>query len=49
MMVFSEFAALITLTAIEIVLGIDNIIFISILSGRLPQEQQNKARFIGLF
>ncbi|MGB5528668.1 MAG: TerC family protein [Ignavibacteriaceae bacterium] len=40
--------ALLTLTVLEIVLGIDNIIFISILSGKLPQEQQNKARLIGL-
>lgn len=41
-------AALITLTALEIVLGIDNIIFISILAGKLPQHQQQKARTIGL-
>ena len=40
--------ALSTLTALEIVLGIDNIIFISILVGRLPKEQQKKARFLGL-
>lgn len=40
--------ALITLTALEIVLGIDNIIFISILAGKLPQHQQQKARTIGL-
>ena len=40
--------ALATLTAVEIVLGIDNIIFIAILAGRLPEEQQNKARVIGL-
>lgn len=40
--------ALLTLTALEIVLGIDNIIFISILTGRLPLEQQAKARQIGL-
>ena len=37
-----------TLTVLEIVLGIDNIIFISILCGRLPAEQQGKARRIGL-
>ena len=37
-----------TLTILEIVLGIDNIIFISILTGRLPQEQQAKGRYIGL-
>jgi predicted tellurium resistance membrane protein TerC len=40
--------ALLTLTVLEIVLGIDNIIFISILSGKLPKEQQNKARLTGL-
>ena len=40
--------ALATLTALEIVLGIDNIIFISILTGRLPEEQREKARKIGL-
>ncbi|MBI4847078.1 MAG: TerC family protein [Nitrospirae bacterium] len=40
--------ALVTLTALEIVLGIDNIIFISILTGRLPVHQQPKARIIGL-
>lgn len=40
--------ALLTLTALEIVLGIDNIIFISILAGKLPVEQQKKARMLGL-
>ena len=40
--------AFLTLTALEIVLGIDNIIFISILVGRLPPAQQPKARFFGL-
>lgn len=40
--------ALLTLTVLEIVLGIDNIIFISILAGKLPKEQQNKARLTGL-
>jgi predicted tellurium resistance membrane protein TerC len=40
--------ALITLTALEIVLGIDNIIFISILAGKLPAAQQGRARTIGL-
>ncbi len=40
--------ALATLTALEIVLGIDNIVFISILVGRLPQEQRESARLIGL-
>ena len=39
---------LLTLTALEIVLGIDNIIFISILAGKLPREQQPKARRLGL-
>jgi predicted tellurium resistance membrane protein TerC len=37
-----------TLTVLEIVLGIDNIIFISILASKLPREQQAKARLIGL-
>ena len=40
--------ALLTLTVLEIVLGIDNIIFISILSGKLPEKQQPRARTIGL-
>ena len=40
--------ALGTLVALEIVLGIDNIIFISILAGRLPEGQRNKARQLGL-
>ena len=37
-------ASLLTLTALEIVLGIDNLVFIAILAGRLPAEQQNRAR-----
>ncbi|MBL1142192.1 MAG: TerC family protein [Proteobacteria bacterium] len=41
-------AALLTLIALEIVLGIDNIVFISILVGRLPEQQRNKARRLGL-
>ena len=41
--------ALLTLTMLEIVLGIDNIVFISILAGKLPPEQQGKARKVGLF
>ena len=40
--------ALLTLTVLEIVLGIDNIIFISILAGKLPREQQDRARIVGL-
>lgn len=40
--------SLLTLTVLEIVLGIDNIIFISILSGKLPVHQQKKGRQIGL-
>ena len=40
--------ALLTLTALEVVLGIDNVIFISILAGKLPAEQQKRARNIGL-
>jgi predicted tellurium resistance membrane protein TerC len=40
--------SLFTLTMLEIVLGIDNIVFISILAGKLPEHQQKKARQIGL-
>lgn len=40
--------ALLTLTVLEVVLGIDNIVFISILSGRLREEQQSRARLLGL-
>lgn len=41
--------ALFTLTMLEIVLGIDNIVFISILAGKLPAHQQKKAQQLGLF
>ncbi len=44
----NAWVALATLTALEIVLGVDNIIFISILSSRLPADQQRKARILGL-
>ena len=40
--------ALLTLTVLEIVLGIDNIVFISVLAGRLPPEQRARARTLGL-
>jgi len=40
--------ALLTLTTLEIVLGIDNIVFISILAGKLPPEQRDRARKVGL-
>ncbi|MCA9297507.1 MAG: hypothetical protein KDA28_00490, partial [Phycisphaerales bacterium] len=40
--------ALLTLTGLEIVLGIDNVVFLAILSQRLPAHQQKKARTIGL-
>jgi predicted tellurium resistance membrane protein TerC len=43
-----NWVALLTLTALEIVLGIDNIIFIAILSAKLPVAVQNRARLIGL-
>jgi predicted tellurium resistance membrane protein TerC len=45
---FQSWIALATLTALEIVLGIDNIIFISVLVGRLPGDQRNRARIMGL-
>ncbi|MFT7157634.1 MAG: putative tellurium resistance membrane protein TerC [Parvicella sp.] len=41
-------SALLTLCVLEIVLGIDNLIFISILTNKLPEEEQSKARFVGL-
>lgn len=44
----SVWMAFLTLSALEIILGIDNIIFIAILAGKLPQHQQAKARTIGL-
>jgi predicted tellurium resistance membrane protein TerC len=45
---FQSWIALATLTALEIVLGIDNIIFISVLVGRLPHDRRNRARVLGL-
>jgi predicted tellurium resistance membrane protein TerC len=44
----NDLIALVALTAMEIVLGIDNIVFISVISSRLPLEQQKKARQVGL-
>ena len=41
--------ALVTLTSLEIVLGVDNVIFVSILAGKLPPAQQPRARRLGLF
>ena len=40
--------ALVTLTVLEVVLGVDNVIFVSILSGKLPKGQQKRARRVGL-
>lgn len=40
--------AFLTLFVLELVLGVDNVVFISILAGRLPKEQQNRARVVGL-
>ena len=40
--------ALVTLTALEIVLGVDNIIFIAILAGKLPKGQKAKGRTVAL-
>lgn len=44
----AAWAALLTLIVLEVVLGVDNLIFIAILSNKLPQEQQARARRIGL-
>ena len=43
------YISMLSLTLLEIVLGIDNVIFISILAGKLPEEQRNRARVSGLF
>ena len=40
--------AFLTLLVLEVVLGVDNVIFISILSGKLPPEQRDRARITGL-
>jgi predicted tellurium resistance membrane protein TerC len=45
---FEVWASLVTLTALEIVLGIDNLVFLAILAARLPPHQQNRARQVGL-
>lgn len=45
---YEVIVSLLTLIALEVVLGIDNIIFISILAGKLPQHQQKKARLWGI-
>jgi predicted tellurium resistance membrane protein TerC len=41
-------AALITLVVMEVVLGIDNLVFVSILSNKLPEESRRRARFVGI-
>jgi predicted tellurium resistance membrane protein TerC len=48
LLTYDGLIALATLTVLEIVLGVDNVIFISILSGKLPREQQPRARRVGL-
>ncbi len=45
----SAWAALVTLIAMEVVLGVDNLIFIAILSNKLPEHQRERARRIGIF
>ena len=44
----ANWLALGTLLLLEIVLGIDNVVFISILAGKLPPDQRNRARIVGL-
>jgi predicted tellurium resistance membrane protein TerC len=48
LLTFSSLAALATLSLLEIVLGIDNIVFLAILTGKLPEHQQARARTLGL-
>lgn len=48
LLTYDNLIALFTLTALEVVLGVDNVIFISILAGKLPESQQARARRVGL-
>ncbi|MGE3180658.1 MAG: TerC family protein [Phycisphaerae bacterium] len=48
LLTFASLTAFLTLASLEIVLGIDNIVFIAILTGKLPPEQQSRARKLGL-
>ena len=48
LLTFDNLIAFVTLSGLEIVLGIDNVVYIAILCGRLPEEQREKARFWGL-
>ncbi len=45
---YSIWASFLSLTALEIILGIDNVVFIALLVGHLPKAQREKARVIGL-
>jgi predicted tellurium resistance membrane protein TerC len=49
LLTFGSLISLLSLTFLEVVLGIDNVIFVSILMGRLPEHQRNKARRIWMF
>ena len=48
LLTLDSLVALLTLTVLEIVLGIDNIVFIAIVAARLPESQRDKARVVGL-
>ena len=48
LLTFNSLAALATLAILEIVLGIDNVVFLAILTGKLPEHQQPRARTLGL-
>lgn len=48
LLTFDNAIAFVTLSALEIVLGIDNVVYIAILVGRLPESQRERARFVGL-
>jgi predicted tellurium resistance membrane protein TerC len=48
LLTFNALAALVTLAILEIVLGIDNVVFLAILTGKLPENQQGRARTLGL-
>ena len=47
-LILDAVVGLFTLTALELVLGIDNLVFVALMSGRLPEQQQARARRVGL-
>lgn len=48
LLTFTSLIAFMTLLALEVVLGVDNVVFIAVVTGRLPESQRAKARTLGL-